>query len=224
MEIYSMLDYNTIFFAECQDGNGFLFHFINFAQTQVIFYSRLTSKNIPFFIICAVVFNQDHCGESCASSCNPSPSQKTVKNCCPIYKKAAEDAPHLGKLLGGIRLACLFFSVVPFSSAKNRSTFFCARTSSCISFRALRYGSYFFVFCGKLFRYTPNTVFVSRMPAAVFMVQRIYSLVPVKEKHGVLHGCLVHHSTFPQIFLSAARFLRRFLQRSYRVSRQSGIR
>jgi transcriptional regulator with XRE-family HTH domain len=30
------------------------------------------------------------------------------------------------------------FSVVSFSSAKNRSTFFCARTSSCISFRALR--------------------------------------------------------------------------------------
>lgn len=25
MEIYSMLSYNTIFFAECQDGNGFLF-------------------------------------------------------------------------------------------------------------------------------------------------------------------------------------------------------
>ena len=30
------------------------------------------------------------------------------------------------------------FSAVSFSSAKNRSTFFCARTSSCISFRALR--------------------------------------------------------------------------------------
>ena len=27
-----------------------------------------------------------------------------------------------------------------------------------------------FVLCGKLFRYTPNTVFISRMPAAVFMV------------------------------------------------------
>ena len=77
MEIYSMLDYNTIFFAECQDGNGFLFHFINFAQTQVIFYSKLTSKNIPFFcFICAVVFNRDHCGESCAPSRNSSPSQK----------------------------------------------------------------------------------------------------------------------------------------------------
>ena len=87
-----MLDYNTIFFAECQDGNEFLFHFINFTQTQVIFYSKLTSKNIPFFcFICAVVFNRDHCGESCAPSRNSSPSQKTVKNCCPIYKKAAED-------------------------------------------------------------------------------------------------------------------------------------
>ena len=30
------------------------------------------------------------------------------------------------------------FSMVSFSPAKNRSTFFCARTSSCISFRALR--------------------------------------------------------------------------------------
>ena len=50
MEIYSMLDYNTIFFAECQDGNEFLFHFINFAQTQVIFYSKSTSKNIPFLL------------------------------------------------------------------------------------------------------------------------------------------------------------------------------
>ena len=100
-----MLDYNTIFFAECQDWNGFLFHFINFAQTQVIFYSKLTSKNIPFCFICAVVFNRDHCGESCAPSRNSSPSQKTVKNCCPIYKKAAEDTSTMGRVLGGIRLS-----------------------------------------------------------------------------------------------------------------------
>ena len=52
-----MLVYNTIFFAECQDGNGFLFHFINFAQTQVIFYSRLTSKNIPFFALYVQLFS-----------------------------------------------------------------------------------------------------------------------------------------------------------------------
>ena len=100
-----MLDYNTIFFAECQDWNGFLFHFINFAQTQVIFYSKLTSKNIPFCFICAVVFNRDHCGESCAPSRNSSPLQKTVKNCCPIYKKAAEDTSTMGRVLGGIRLS-----------------------------------------------------------------------------------------------------------------------
>ena len=105
MEIYSILDYNTIFFAECQDGNGFLFHFINFAQTQVIFYSKSTSKNIPFCFICAVVFNRDHCGESCAPSRNSSPSQKTVKHCCPIYKKAAEDTSTMGRVLGGIRLS-----------------------------------------------------------------------------------------------------------------------
>ena len=105
MEIYSMLDYNTIFFAECQDGNGFLFHFINFAQTQVIFYSRLTSRDIPFCFICAVAFNRDHCKESCAPSRNSSPSQKTVKNCCPIYKKAAEDTSTMGRVLDGIRLS-----------------------------------------------------------------------------------------------------------------------
>ena len=52
-----MLDYNTIFFAECQDGNGFLFHFINFSQTQVIFYSKLTSKNIPFFALYVQLFS-----------------------------------------------------------------------------------------------------------------------------------------------------------------------
>ena len=57
MEIYSMLVYNTIFFAECQDGNGFLFHFVNFAQTQVIFYSKLTSKNIPFFAFYVQLFS-----------------------------------------------------------------------------------------------------------------------------------------------------------------------
>ena len=105
-----MLDYNTIFFAECQDGNGFLFHFINFAQTQVIFYSKLTSKNIPFCFICAVVFNRDHCGESCAPSRNSSPSQKTVKNCCPIYKKAAEDTSTMGRVLDGIRLSSILRS------------------------------------------------------------------------------------------------------------------
>ena len=46
-----MLDYNTIFFVECQDRNVFLFHFVNFAQTQVIFYSRLTSKSLPFLTV-----------------------------------------------------------------------------------------------------------------------------------------------------------------------------
>lgn len=94
-----MLDYNTIFFVECQDRNGFLFHFVNFTQTWVIFYSRLTSKIFLFCFICAVVFNRDHCGESCAPSRNSSPSQKAVKNCCPIYKKAVEDTSPTGRIL-----------------------------------------------------------------------------------------------------------------------------
>lgn len=29
---------------------GVLFDFVNFTQTQVIFYSKLTSKNIPFLL------------------------------------------------------------------------------------------------------------------------------------------------------------------------------
>ena len=58
-----------------------------------------------FCFICAVAFNRDHCKESCAPSRNSSPSQKTVKNCCPIYKKAAEDTFTMGRVLDGIRLS-----------------------------------------------------------------------------------------------------------------------
>lgn len=36
-------------------------------------------------------------------------------------------------------------------------------------------------FCGKLFRYRPNTVFVSRMPAAVFMVCSIKVRIAYRE-------------------------------------------
>ena len=52
-----MLDYNTTFFVECQDRNGFLFHFVNFTQNYVIFYSRLTSKNIPFWALYVQLFS-----------------------------------------------------------------------------------------------------------------------------------------------------------------------
>ena len=52
-----MHGYSTIFFAVCQDRNGFLFRFVNFAQTQVIFYSKLTSKNIPFFALYVQLFS-----------------------------------------------------------------------------------------------------------------------------------------------------------------------
>ncbi len=111
MEIYSMLDYNTIFFAECQDGNEFLFHFINFAQTQVIFYSKSTSKNIPFCFICAVVFNRDHCGESCAPSRNSSPSQKNGQELLPYIQKSRRGhLPKMGRVLGGIRLSSVLQS------------------------------------------------------------------------------------------------------------------
>ena len=47
MEIYSMLNYNTIFFAECQDGNGFLFYFIVlFHNPAISIDSRLAMRYI----------------------------------------------------------------------------------------------------------------------------------------------------------------------------------
>ena len=133
-----MLDYNTIFFVECQDRSGFLFHFVNFTQTQVIFHSRLTSKSIPFCFICAVVFNQDHCGESCAPSRNSSPSQKTVKNCCPLYKKPPRAPPQWEESSTVfVHLVCCGLRS-SLSSAKYNSIFFCAFINCCISFRTLR--------------------------------------------------------------------------------------
>ena len=71
-------------------GTGF-FSLYQFCPNSGDFYSKLTSKNITFLLYMCSCFNRDHCGESCAPSRNSSPSQKTVKNCCPIYKKAAED-------------------------------------------------------------------------------------------------------------------------------------
>ena len=95
-----MHDYSTIFFAVCQDRNGLLFRFVNFAQTQVIFYSRLTSRDIPFCFICAVVFNRDHCGESCAPSRNSSPSQKNGQELLPYIQKSRRGHLPNRKFLG----------------------------------------------------------------------------------------------------------------------------
>ena len=38
-------------------GTGVLFDFVNFTQTQVIFYSKLTSKNIPFLLYMCRLFS-----------------------------------------------------------------------------------------------------------------------------------------------------------------------
>ena len=49
MEIYSMLNYNTIFFAECQDGNGFLFYFIVlFNNPAISIDSRLAMRHCQY--------------------------------------------------------------------------------------------------------------------------------------------------------------------------------
>ena len=101
-----MLDYNTIFFVECQDRNGGFFLTLSILPKLRWFSTANWQVRIFLFcFICAVVFNRDYCGESCAPSRNLSPSQKTVKNCCPIYKKAAEDTFTMGRVLDGIRLS-----------------------------------------------------------------------------------------------------------------------
>ena len=105
MEIYSMLDYNTIFFAECQDGNGFLFHFINFAQTQVIFYSKLTSKNIPFLLYMCSCFQSGSLRRKLCSISQLITFTKNGQELLPYIQKAAEDTSTMGRVLGGIRLS-----------------------------------------------------------------------------------------------------------------------
>ena len=106
MEIYSMLDYNTIFFAECQDGNGFLFHFINFAQTQVIFYSKLTSKNIPFLLYMCSCFQSRSLRRKLCSISQLITFTKDGQELLPYIQKSRRGhLPKMGRVLGGIRLS-----------------------------------------------------------------------------------------------------------------------
>lgn len=100
-----MLVYNTIFFAECQDGNGFLFHFINFAQTQVIFYSKLTSKNIPFLLSMCSCFQSGSLRRKLCSISQLITFTKNGQELLPYIQKAAEDTSTMGRVLGGIRLS-----------------------------------------------------------------------------------------------------------------------
>ena len=106
MEIYSMLDYNTIFFAECQDGNEFLFHFINFAQTQVIFYSKLTSKNIPFLLYMCSCFQSRSLRRKLCSISQLITFTKNSQELLPYIQKSRRGhLPKMGRVLGGIRLS-----------------------------------------------------------------------------------------------------------------------
>ena len=101
-----MLVYNTIFFAECQDGNGFLFHFINFAQTQVIFYSRLTSRDILFLLYMCSCFQSRSLRRKLCSISQLITFTKDGQELLPyIQKKAAEDTSTMGRVLDGIRLS-----------------------------------------------------------------------------------------------------------------------
>ena len=106
MEIYSMLDYNTIFFAECQDGNGFLFHFINFAQTQVIFYSKSTSKNIPFLLYMCSCFQSRSLRRKLCSISQLITFTKNSQELLPYIQKSRRGhLPKMGRVLDGIRLS-----------------------------------------------------------------------------------------------------------------------
>lgn len=140
MEIYSMLDYNTIFFAECQDGNGFLFHFINFAQTQVIFYSKLTSKNILFFFALYVqLFSIEIIAEKAVLYLVTHHLHKKRSRIAALYTKKPPRTPPQWEESSAVfayRVCCGRRLLL--SSAKNNSTFFCAFINSCISSRALR--------------------------------------------------------------------------------------
>ena len=100
MEIYSMLVYNTIFFAECQDGNGFLFHFINFAQTQVIFYSKLTSKNIPFLLSMCSCFQSGSLRRKLCSISQLITFTKNGQELLPYIQKSRRGHLSNGKFLG----------------------------------------------------------------------------------------------------------------------------
>ena len=106
MEIYSMLVYNTIFFAECQDGNGFLFHFINFAQTQVIFYSRLTSRDILFLLYMCSCFQSRSLRRKLCSISQLITFTKNSQELLPYIQKSRRGhLPKMGRVLDGIRLS-----------------------------------------------------------------------------------------------------------------------
>lgn len=101
-----MLDYNTIFFAECQDGNGFLFHFINFAQTQVIFYSKSTSKNIPFLLYMCSCFQSRSLRRKLCSISQLITFTKNGQELLPYIQKSRRGhLPKMGRVLDGIRLS-----------------------------------------------------------------------------------------------------------------------
>ena len=101
-----MLDYNTIFFAECQDGNGFLFHFINFAQTQVIFYSKSTSKNIPFLLYMCSCFQSRSLRRKLCSISQLITFTKNSQELLPYIQKSRRGhLPKMGRVLDGIRLS-----------------------------------------------------------------------------------------------------------------------
>ena len=101
-----MHDYSTIFFAVCQDRNGFLFRFVNFAQTQVIFYSRLTSRDIPFLLYMCSCFQSGSLRRKLCSISQLITFTKNGQELLPYIQKSRRGhLPKMGRVLDGIRLS-----------------------------------------------------------------------------------------------------------------------
>ena len=125
-----MHDYSTIFFAVCQDRNGFLFRFVNFAQTQVIFYSKLTSKNIPFFFFALYVqlFSIEIIAEKAVLHLVTHHLYKRRSRIVALYtKKPPRIPPHERvRILGDFRLSgLLLFLCVFFFCEEQFNVFLC---------------------------------------------------------------------------------------------------
>ena len=133
-----MLDYNTTFFVECQDRNGFLFHFVNFTQTWAIFYSRLT-RRIFLFAFYVQLFSIKIIAEKAVLHLVTHHLHKKRSRIAALYTKKPPRTPPQWEESSTVfvHLVCCGLRS-SLSSAKRNSIFFCAFINCCISFRTLR--------------------------------------------------------------------------------------
>ena len=134
-----MLDYNTIFFVACQDRNGFLFSLCQFYPTLGDFLQQIDKQGYSFFALYVQLHSIEIIAKKAVLHLVTHHLHKKRSRIAALYtKKPPRTPPQWEESSTVFVYRVCVFSVVSFSSAKNRSIFFCARTSSCISFRALR--------------------------------------------------------------------------------------